>query len=92
MSRRIGLYVIASLGLLVGPAAGTGRGGEFYYVLIFGSQSSPKILRYTHTWATLVRAVGEGPDTRNYEIYAHTIRWLPETLELRVWRPWPEPG
>lgn len=92
MSRRIGLYVIASLGILVGPAAGTGRGGEFYYVLIFGSQSSPKILRYTHTWATLVRAVGEGPDPRNYEIYAHTISWLPETLELRVWRPWPEPG
>ena len=74
------------------PAAGTGRGGEFYYVLIFGSQSSPKILRYTHTWATLVRVVGEGPDPRNYEIYAHTISWLPETLELRVWRPWPEPG
>ena len=74
------------------PAAGTGRGGEFYYVLIFGSQSSPKILRYTHTWATLVRVVGEGPDPRNYEIYAHTISWLPETLEFRVWRPWPEPG
>ena len=60
MSRRIGLYVIASLGLLVGPAAGTGRGGEFYYALIFGSQSSPKTLRYTHTWATFVRPSAKG--------------------------------
>ena len=92
MSRRIGLYVIASLGLLVGPAAGRAGAGSSTTRLIFGSQSSPKILRYTHTWATLVRAVGEGPDPRNYEIYAHTISWLPETLELHVWRPWPEPG
>ena len=30
--------------------------------MIFGSQSSPKLLRYTHTWATFVRVVGEGDD------------------------------
>ena len=77
MSRRIGLYVIASLGLLVGPAAGTGRGGEFYYVLIFGSQSSPKLLRYTHTWATFVRAVGEGPDPRSYALRSTRLAGCP---------------
>ena len=92
MGRRIGVYVIASFGLVLGAAEGTARGGEFYYVMIFGSQSSPKLLRYTHTWATFVRAVGEGPDPRNYALQVHTISWLPRSLEVHVWRPWPEPG
>ena len=81
-----------SFGLVLGSAAGTARGGEFYYVMIFGSQSSPKLLRYTHTWATFVRAVGEGPDPSNYALQVHTISWLPQSLEIHVWRPWPEPG
>jgi hypothetical protein len=65
---------------------------EFHYALIFGSQSQPKKLKYTHTWATFVRAVGEGPDPSNYALTVHTISWLPTTLEVRVLRPWPEPG
>src|SRR5215467_12861159 len=36
------------------------QGGERYYSMIFGSQSSPKRLQYTHTWATFIRVVGEG--------------------------------
>ena len=55
--------------------------------MIFGSQSNPKQLRYTHTWATYVRAVGEGPDPTQYALEAHTISWLPQTLVVRVWRP-----
>ncbi len=92
MGRKIGVYVIALLGLVLASAGGTARGGELYYVLIFGSQSSPKLLRYTHTWATFVRAVGEGPDPRNYAIQVHSISWLPRSLEVHVLRPWPEPG
>ena len=92
MGRRIGVYVIASLGLVLGAAEGTARGGEFYYVLIFGSESHPKQLRYTHTWATFVRAVGEGPDPSNYALEVHTISWLPQRWRVKVWRPWPEPG
>lgn len=92
MRRAIPGCLVAAVGLVLGSAGGTARGGEFYYVMIFGSQSSPKLLRYTHTWATFVRAVGEGPDPRDYAIRAHTISWLPRSLEVRVWRPWPEPG
>jgi len=62
MNRRLGLCVTVFFGLVLASAGRTARGGEFYYVMIFGSQSSPKLLRYTHTWATFVRAVGEGPD------------------------------
>jgi hypothetical protein len=72
--------------------AGHAKGDEFYYVMIFGSQSKPKLLRYTHTWATFIRAVGEGPDASNYSLYQHTISWLPQSLEVRVWSPFPEPG
>ena len=68
------------------------RAGERYYSMIFGSQSSPKLLRYTHTWATFIRVVGEGDDPSGYQVYQHTISWLPATLEVRVWSPFPEPG
>ena len=60
--------------------------------MIFGSQSHPKQLRYTHTWATFIKATGEGHDPNAYALEVHTISWLPATLEVRVLRPWPEPG
>jgi hypothetical protein len=64
-------------------SVGTARGEDRYYAMIFGSQSSSKLLRYTHTWATFVRVVGEGDDPRGYQVYPHTISWLPETLSIR---------
>ena len=32
--------------------------GEHYYVAVFGSQSTPKVPRYTHTWASFIRLTG----------------------------------
>ena len=87
---RIALGVL--LGLCFATTASEARGDEFYYVMIFGSQSSPKLLQYTHTWATFIRAVGEGPDASNYVLYHHTISWLPESLDVRTWTLLPEPG
>jgi hypothetical protein len=84
------LLPLACLLLAVQPASS--RAEESYYVLIFGSQSQPKQLRYTHTWATFVRAVGEGSDPANYQIYAHTISWYPASMRVRVWSPFPERG
>lgn len=65
MRRKSGVYPIAFLGFLLALPLGMARGEEFHYVLIFGSQSSPKFLRHTHTWATFVRAVGEGAITES---------------------------
>lgn len=65
---------------------------EMDFVLVFGSQSHPKVLKKTHTWATFVRAVGEGTDPANWTVYQHAISWLPATLDVRVWNPVPEPG
>src|SRR3954447_5202528 len=79
-------------GIVLSSATSTGAAADSYYVLIFGSQSQPKRLRYTHTWATFVRAVGEGPDPSGWAVEQHTISWLPRTLDVRVWNPSPEPG
>ena len=90
--KRAWCRVVVLLGACLASTAGRARGEEHYFVLVFGSQSSPKLLRYTHTWATFVRAVGEGPDPNAYALQVHTISWLPATLEVKVLRPRPEPG
>jgi hypothetical protein len=92
MLRRARTAFAAFLGICLATIASEARGDEFYYVMIFGSQSHPKLLQYTHTWATFVRAVGEGPDANNYAIYQHTISWLPQSLDVRTWSLLPERG
>ncbi len=72
------------------PAA---QAEERYYVIIFSSQSTPRLPRYTHTWATFVRACVEGEDPCQYRISeAFTISWLPADLEVRSLRLRAEPG
>jgi hypothetical protein len=87
MPRR--LVTIAPILLALATPA---RAGEFYYSMIFGSQSSPKQLQYTHTWAVFIKATGEGTDPNNYSLEYRTISWLPRTLEVHVWDLRPEPG
>jgi hypothetical protein len=73
----------------VAPSA---HGDENFYISIFGSQSSPRLARYTHTWATFVKATGEGEDHSKYQIECFTISWLPASLKVRGVRLWAEPG
>lgn len=84
------LLLLAAVALA--SAHTTARAEEYYFGLIFGSQDHPKHLRNTHTWATFVRAVGQGPDLNQYQLYVHTISWYPATLEVKVFRPVPETG
>ena len=83
----IGAWLAIGTGLV-----GTSRGDERHFVMIFGSQIQPKQLRYTHTWATFVRATGQGPDLSTYDLQVHTISWLPASMVVKVWRLRPEPG
>jgi hypothetical protein len=65
-----------------------------YFVLVFGSESRPKRGRWTHTWATVVKATPkpnlvdpydpEGDQTKYYDLLAHTISWMPASLSIRV--------
>jgi hypothetical protein len=64
---------------------------EHYYILVFGSQTTPRIPRYTHTWATVVKTT-ELPGSPPQVDEVHTISWLPATLEVRPFRFWVEKG
>jgi hypothetical protein len=49
--------------------------GERYYVLLFGSENFTRAPRHVHTWATMVRVVGDPACGGSVE--AHTISWGP---------------
>src|SRR5690348_14279068 len=85
-------WAAAAAAMILCLSVSSAHADERYYVLIFGAQSHPKLLRYTHTWATFVRAVGGPSNPGGCTLYVHTISWLPQTLEVRVWNPFPEPG
>ena len=90
MRSRFAALLLCALGVLgvTRPA----KAGDVFYIMVFGSESNPKQLRYSHTYATFVRATGEGPNPANYTLTAHTISWLPRSLDVRVGRVHPEPG
>lgn len=92
MYRFRALRTVAFAFLILGFTRAASQANEFYYVLIFGSQSSPKRFRDCHSWATFVKATGEGTDPNNYAIEAHTLSWMPASLDVKVWNPFPEPG
>lgn len=70
----------------------TAHGEEHYFLMVFGAQSIPNRPNYSHSFAAFVHAVGEGPGVENYALEAHTISWLPETLEIHTLRLLPERG
>jgi hypothetical protein len=72
-----------ALSLFSPPPAAEAR----YFVVVFASQADWGELSLNHTFATFVKVTEEKPD--HPEI--HTISWLPENLEIVVWRRFPEP-
>jgi hypothetical protein len=69
----------AAVAIILCSWRSSAQANEGYYVLIFGSQSHPKLLKYTHTWATFVRAVGDesNPDRSLHGLSAHPIMAAP---------------
>jgi hypothetical protein len=61
--------------------------GERYYLLVFGSQTTPKVPRFTHTWVTFIRVPGDSS-----AIEQNTISWMPATLFIKTFQPFVEPG
>jgi hypothetical protein len=89
-ARRVLLLSLAVSALLLAPRAV--QAGERYYLIIFASQSHPKIPRLSHTFATIVRVTNAPPGCLNPSIEAYTISWLPQTMKVRPWRLHDEPG
>ena len=64
---------------------------ERYYLLVFGSEATPKLARYTHTWASMVRATFV-PGQARPMLEIATISWMPASLEIRPANLSVEPG
>ena len=77
--------LLALLFVLPGRAAAQER----YYLWVFSSQSTPKLPRYTHTWATFAKVTDCGGKRF---VEALTISWMPATLNIRPYALRPEPG
>src|SRR4051794_26435445 len=68
------------------------RADEYYFVVVFGANTSPRLPRYSHSWATFVRLTGCGRDLNTYRMETVTISWMPATLNIRPLAVLPEPG
>jgi len=64
---------------------------ERYYVVLFGSQGTPKRAKYTHSWGTVIKATCT-PDQAEPELDVHTISWMPATLDIHPLRFRVDPG
>lgn len=82
--------LVAAWVLLFGPHPA--EAGERHYMIVFGAQSHPKLPRFTHTFATLVKVTDGPPDCPAPRIEAYTISWLPRTLVVHPYRCNDEPG
>jgi hypothetical protein len=87
-------YCIAAF--LILTWANFSTAGEAYYVLVFGSQSTPPKPDYCHSFATFVRVTWPGseacPADGSALLEAHTISWLPANLIVRTRALFPETG
>lgn len=63
---------------------------ERFYALIFASQTVPRRPAFSHSWGTVVRVIdcpGQCPS-----LEAHTISWMPHTLDINPLSLHVEPG
>lgn len=65
--------------------------GDRYFLLVFGSQTTPKVPRFTHSWVTFVRVPAPIPG-EPFRIEQHSISWMPATLCIRTLYPCVETG
>jgi hypothetical protein len=54
-------------------------------MIIFGQQDRANRVESSHTFATFVEVTGEGEDKSKHEIESHTISWMPQSMQIRLW-------
>ena len=82
--------VAALLLVLVLPAAAAAA--DRYFLLVFGAERPSSRAKYSHSFATFVKASGQGADPQTYPLECATISWIPGTGIVKVSRLMPEPG
>jgi hypothetical protein len=81
------ILLLISISLATLGWGSVAQADERYYIIIFGSQSTPRLPRFTHAWATFVKASGEGENSCAYHIdETFTISWMPADLKIRALR------
>jgi hypothetical protein len=65
------------------PEAPAARSDDRFFAVIFSSESCPRRARYTHTWATIVKASPDDERPHGYRLEALTISWMPASLRIR---------
>jgi hypothetical protein len=90
--RRCFRFSVLGAGILALLLASQAPAADFYYVIVFASQKDGNPPRYAHTFATFVKATGEGSNPRDYRLESHTISWTPASFDIRVLRLMPERG
>jgi hypothetical protein len=65
--------------------------GERFYVIVFGSESTPRIPRFTHTWGAFIRVTEQGAG-QEPAVETRMISWVPATREIRPLSFQIEPG
>jgi hypothetical protein len=88
---RFGFPLVGTAFLLMLVAAAA-RADDKYYMIMFGAQDEAATPRLCHTFATFVKASGEGDDKSDYKLERHTISWIPATREIVIARLFAEPG
>ena len=90
-SRKLAIAALVALALAGG--AGSGQASEAYFMIVFSVQKqSINRVCYSHSFATFIRACGEGDRLECYRLETYTISWVPRTLDVHVYHLLPEPG
>lgn len=61
-------------------------------MVVFGAHKAPHRPKHTHSFATFVKVMGDGPLCDGCAVEAYTVSWLPKSLDIQLGRPNPEPG
>ncbi|HEV2987262.1 MAG TPA: hypothetical protein VG759_02385 [Candidatus Angelobacter sp.] len=61
-------------------------------MMMFSCQAESSAVKFSHTFATFVKAMRESASSKNHEIEVHTISWMPGTLDITILRWEPERG
>ena len=95
MVRRIGL---SNLGFCLACLASFGFGtrsahaADRYFALVFSSQAKPKMPRFSHVWATVVKVSNAELPAEKWCFQAETISWFPASLVVHTFKLRAEPG
>lgn len=92
MNRRSTILAVVMVGLCLAFTPARTRGDERHFVLVFGAQPQPKVIKYSHTWATFVRVVDDAAAPGGVQLFAHTLSFYPASLNVRPLALHSEPG